>query len=585
MPHLRHAGFPGLALLLLILCLSGCGEKPAAPPAEPATRSGPSFIDRAEESGIDVVQVCGNRDKDHLLESTGSGVAIADYDNDGDLDLYFPTAQTRDDWLAGRRPRANALYRNEGDGRFTEAAEEAGVDLRAWSAGAYFVDYDNDGDKDLFVTAWGPNVLYKNNGDGTFTDVTAEAGVAGPANGWSSSAAFGDLDGDGNLDLYVANYTEYDLEHPPFGGERTLWKGLRVYRGPLGFTAQPDRLYRNNGDGTFRDVTAESGTTDAADPKYGLGVVFTDIDDDGDPDLYVANDSQANTLWLNQGNFRFEDIALMAGAATNEDAKEQAGMGTDAGDYDNDGRIDLFVTNFSHDWDTLHKNAGNGMFLDATFSAGLRDTYLDLAWGAKFVDYDNDGFLDLLVANGHIYTEVDSRPQLKTTYNQRNRLFRNLGNGRFQDVTKTAGPGFEPVLSSRGAAVADLDRDGDMDIILTNMDQAPNLLFNEGGNRRNWLQVRLRGTRSNRDAVGARLTLKEGGQTLTREVNPFGSYLSQGAYTVHFGLGSGNEPGTLVIRWPSGEEETIDRLAPNTFVTIVEGKGVVATETTRDSRP
>jgi hypothetical protein len=528
----------------------------------------------ARESGVTLVSVCGDQRKSHLLESTGSGVAVADYDNDGDDDLYVATAQTTADWLAGRRPRANALYRNDGHGAFTDVAEKAGVALRAWSAGVYFADYDNDGDKDLFVTTWGPDVLYRNEGDETFTDVTERAGVAGAENAWGASAAFGDLDGDGDLDLYVTNYSEYDLEHPPLGGNRTQWKGIAVYPGPVGFRGQSDVLYRNEGDGTFADVTRASGVDDSTRPLYGLGVVMSDLDDDRDLDIYVANDSCPNYLWRNDGGWRFSEVAALAGVATNEDAKEQAGMGVDAGDVDGDGRLDLIVTNFSHDWTTLYRNTGDLSFVDNTFVAGLQDTYLPLSWGVKMFDYDNDGWLDLFIANGHIYPEVDDHPHLNTTYRQANLLFRNRGQGVFDNVSDSAGPGLAIVEGSRGLAVTDFDRDGDLDVVLSRLDGPPAVLRNDGGNRRSWASISLIGTRSNRDGVGARLILESGGRRQVREVNPFGSYESQGSYAVHFGLGDAPGIDRIVVLWPSGLEEQFLDLAARLFLTLTEGEGV-----------
>lgn len=571
-----------LPILLLLAALAvACGspeppaEAPDAPPAPPPKESGPTFVDVAKEAGITLLTPCGNRKKDHLLESTGSGVAIADYDGDGDEDVYVATAQTTDDWLAGKRPKANALYRNNGDGTFTDVAEAAGVALRAWSTGVYFVDYDNDGDKDLFVTAWGPNVLYENNGDGTFADVTEKTGVAGDPGGWSASAAFADLDGDGDLDLYVTNYCDYDLANPPAGGEKWDWRGIKVFRGPHTLTGQRDLLYRND-KGVFREIGKEAGIA-VEPPHYGLGVVPADLDDDGDLDLYVANDSMSNFLWRNDGKLRFTDIAGVAGVATNEDGKQQAGMGTDAGDYDGDGDLDLHVTNFSHDWNTLYRNEGRGLFTDATFEAGLRDTYLPLAWGTRFFDYDHDGNLDLFVANGHIYPEVDAHPELALTYRQRNFLFRNLGGGKFEDATEASGPGFAIVDGTRGAAVADLDRDGDLDLVLTNIDSTPNVLRNDGGNARAWISVLLVGTASNRDAIGARLTLETGGVRQVREVNPFGSYESQSSYAVHFGLGDAETVERLTIRWPSGKTEILSDLPASRFLTVTEGKGITST--------
>jgi hypothetical protein len=533
--------------------------------------AGVRFVDRATEAGLTRPSLCGDPRKEHLVEVNGSGVAVADYDVDGDLDLYVGTSQTRREWAAGEASAANALYRNNGDGTFTDVAAEAGVALRAWSIGVYFVDYDNDGDRDLFVTTWGPNVLFRNEGDGTFTDVSDRAGIAGNS-AWSHGAAFGDFDADGDLDLYVTDYCEFDLSNPPLDGARTVWMGLRVLPGPQGLVGDADHLYRNNGDGTFTDVSDTSGIRDVP-PAYGLGVVLSDLDRDGDLDIYVANDAVTNFLWRNDGGGQFSEVGTFSGVATNENAREQSGMGTDAADYDRDGLFDLLVTNFSHDFNTLYRNRGELVFTDATFDAGFKDSYIKLAWGAKFFDYDNDGWLDILVAGGHIYPEVDQAPHLNTGYRQPNTLYRNLGGGRFADVSGAAGPGLASVESSRGLAVADIDRDGDVDVVLTNLDAPPNLLINEGEGRGAWLAVRLVGSRSNRDAIGALIELEAGGTRWVREVNPFGSYLSQSDYDVHFGLGDVTTVDRLDVRWPSGITDTLTGVEVRQLITIHEGRG------------
>jgi len=565
-PSIAAVLFAGLSAIL------GCSEPtPVGVPA--AVDDAVYFHDVAPEVGADLVTVCGNPDKRHLLETLGSGVAIADYDGDGDLDIYIATSQTRDAWLDGSKPTANALYRNNGDGSFTDVASEAGVALREWSLGAYFTDYDNDGDKDLFVTCWGPNVLYRNDGDGTFTDVTREAGVAGPG-GWSASAAFGDLDLDGDLDLYVTNYGKYDLHDPPFGNAMQTWRGVSVFMGPVGLVGEPDEFYRNDGDGTFADVAAAAGIDDVTNPLYGLGVVMSDLDLDGDLDIFVANDTGSNYLWRNDGGLRFRDVALGAGVATDENAREQSGMGTDAADYDGDGLFDLVVTNFSHDFNTLHRNHGELEFTDTTYEAGFKDSYTHLVWGTKFFDYDNDGWLDLFMANGHIYPALNRHTQTNSTYKQKNTLYRNRGDGTFDNRTDHAGSGLALVESTRGMAVADLDADGDLDMVLTNIDAVPNILINEGGNAASWFAVTLVGTESNRDAVGARVELVAGGRTQLREVNPFGSFLSQSDYALHFGLGDVARVERLTVRWPSGTTEEFHDLEARRRLVIVEGLGI-----------
>ncbi len=574
-----------LSGLLAAALLSACD---GAPEPEPATGGGENgsggsedrgrahrFVDIAPDVGLDITTVVGNPSKVHILETLGVGVAVADYDGDGDEDVYVANAQTTRDWLAGRRPLANALYRKEDDGGFTEVAAEAGVDDDGWSQGAWFADYDNDGDKDLFVTAWGPNRLYRNEGDGTFRDVGAAAGVAGNDDDWSTGAAFADLDGDGDLDLYVTNYCVYDLNEPPEG---VVWKGIVVMRGPHGLVGQRDRLYRNEGDGSFRDVSEAAGLYARVRHDYGLGVTIGDFDDDSDADIYVANDSRANYLWRNDGGLRFTEIGAMAGVATNEDAKEQAGMGTDAGDYDGDGRLDLVVTNFSHDWNTLYRNRGNLTFVDETFRAGFRDSYMKLVWGVKFFDYDNDGWLDLFMANGHIYPEVEKHTELNTPYRQTNSLYRNRGDGTFENRSEGSGPGMELAELTRGVAVFDYDLDGDPDLALTNLDGPLRLLRNDSETAGSWIAFRLIGEVSNRDAIGARITLQAAGRTLMREVNPYGSFLSQSSHRVHFGLGPSSVAAGVSIRWPSGQVDELGDLEPGKLYEIHEGRGLAPIE-------
>ena len=579
-------------VIAAMLVAGGCErERPSAPvaptqPPDGASTGGVRFVDVAATAGLTAVPASGNLEKNHLLESTGSGVAAGDIDGDGDDDIYLCTEQTTDDWLAGRKPKANALYRNNGDGTFTEIAESAGVALHAWSNGAYFADVDGDGDLDLFVTTWGPNVLYRNDGHGRFTDITRESGVAGAADAWSASAAFGDLDRDGDLDLYVANYCRYDLSHPPLGGQKTMWKGMQIYPGPVGLVGQPDMLYRNDGHGRFADVTRNAGIDDWTHPHYGLGVVMSDLDDDGDLDIFVANDSCGNFLWRNDGGMKFSEIGALAGVETNEDGKQQAGMGTDAADCDGDTKPEIVVTNFSHDWNTLFRNRGKLLFNDGTFPAGFKDSYLDLAWGVRFFDFDDDGVLDLLVANGHIYPDVDGHPELSTTYKQLNRLYHGEGGCVFRDVTGAAGPGLAVRESTRGLALTDFDRDGDLDVVLTNMSAAPTLLRNDGGNVKSWVALRLVGTKSDRAAIGAKVVVESGGAKQFREVNPFGSYESTSTATVHIGLGAATAVDRVTIRWPSGATEALSDLPARHFVTVVEGKGVVETSPRRpEGRP
>jgi hypothetical protein len=531
------------------------------------------FVESSGPAGLDIVTDCGAEEKRHIIETLGSGVALSDYDNDGDVDLYVATAQTVAAWRTGEGRRANALYRNDGAGTFTDVAAAAGVDLKAWAQGTYFVDYDNDGDRDLFVTTWGPNVLYRNEGDGTFTDVSASSGL-GAGSDWSTGAAFGDLDGDGDLDLYVASYCEFDLENPPFDGTTVLWQGIRVLPGPQGLRGVHDRLYRNDGDGTFSDVSSKSGILDIPLPHYGLGVVFSDFDLDGDLDVYVANDSVDNALWRNEGGLRFTDVAPIAGVSTNEAAKQQAGMGTDSGDYDGDGRFDLFVTNFSHDYNTLYRNDGGLIFTDTTFQAGFSDGFSTLCWGTRFADFDHDGRLDLFVANGHVYPEVDAHPQLGTTFRQADSVYRNRGDGTFENLSRSPGSGLDRVESTRGVATADIDDDGDLDVVATHIGATPSLLLNHSGDAAAWVVLRLTGRESNRDAVGAVVEIEAGGRRQTRAVNPFGSFLSQSSYDVHFGLGDAERIERAQVRWPSGSTDELAGLETGRIYLVTEGTGV-----------
>jgi len=566
------------AFLLLALSI-GCEAPAEAPPTPEPVKSNPvaHFVDRAPELGIDAIMSCGNETKHHIIEILGSGLAVADYDNDGDLDFYVATGQSIEDWASGDHSRVNSLYRNDGERGFTEVAAEAGVALASWTSGPYFVDYDNDGDKDLFLTRLGPNVLYRNEGNGRFVDVSDESGL-GRNDEWSSSAAFGDLDGDGDLDLYVANYCKFDVHNPPFDGARVVWRGIEVLPGPQGLVPVLDRLYRNDGDGRFTDVSEVSGIHATGQPRFGLGVVMSDLDADGDLEVYVANDSVKNSLWRNDGQLKFKEIATQAGVATNEDSRDQAGMGTDAADYDGDGNFDLVVTNFSHDFNTYYRNRGRMIFSDSTFEGRFRDSFEKLCWGIKFFDFDHDGWLDVFHANGHVYPEVNDHANLDTTFKQTNSLYRNLGGTTFENVSERAGPGLAIRESTRGVVLADLDRDGDLDLAMTNMEAPPTVLFNEAQVSGNWISFRLIGSVSNRDAIGARLRLEAGGRVQLREVNPFGSFQSQSDYSVHFGLGPADNIDRVTIRWPNGESEVLTDLAAGQFVTVTEGAGITARE-------
>ncbi len=529
------------------------------------------LVDVAEQAGLTLRNLCGEATKDYIVEVNGNGAAFFDHDNDGDMDVLIVNGSTLRTIERGGDPIA-ALYENDGKGRFRDVTERSGLDKRGWGMGVCAADYDNDGFQDLYVTAHGPNTLFRNNGDGTFADVTAKAGVGDPR--WSTGCAFGDYDRDGDLDLYVANYLTFDVKKVPRRGASPSCKfmGIDVMCGPRGLPGEPDALYQNNGDGTFRDVTEAAGIRDPG--YYGFGVVFTDVDDDGWPDIYVANDSVPNFLFRNNRNGTFSEIGLVAGVALSEAGKEQAGMGVDAGDYNNDGRFDLFVTNFSHDSNTLYRNDGQAFFSDVTFPAGLGESSLPyLGWGTAFVDLDNDGLRDIFVANGHVYPEIDAHA-LGTKYLQRKLVYRNLGDGRFREASEEIGGDVLLERSSRGAAVGDYDNDGDPDVLVVNLNDRPSLLRNDGGNGNHWLTFRLVGTRSNRDAVGARLVLTVAGRTHHAEVRSGGSYLSHNDMRVHFGLGQATAAARLEIRWPSGLVEKFQDLGADQFLLVKEGEGL-----------
>jgi hypothetical protein len=517
----------------------------------------------APASGLDVVQVGGGPDVDHIIESIGAGAAWIDYDGDGDEDLFLPQGATA---AAPRNGPPDALLRNEGDAdgdgwpEFVESAAAARIGDRAWSFSAAAADLEGDGDVDLYVTGWGPNRLYRNRGDGTFDEIADAAGLADP--GWGADAVWADIDRDGDLDLYVVNYVVFDFDRYPARGERAggggppcAWRGIDIFCGPRNLEAAGDKLYRNDGDTDgdgipdFADVTGSAGV-ELAEPLFGLAAHFFDADDDGDQDLYVANDSVRNTFFVNRGDGTFEESSIFAGVAYNEQGNEQAGMGIATADVDGDGRLDLFVTNFSHDHDTLYRNLGDGLFTDVSYTAGLgTPSFLSLAWGAAFCDLDQDGHEDLVVGHGHVYPQVD-RHDLGTSFRQRNGFYRGLVDGTFVPVD--GGNGMALVEASRAVLPHDLDGDGDLDVLFTNWNAAPSLLRNDssGGG---WLAIRLIDAGGNREAIGARITLvADGGAAAQiREVRRHTAYGSVPP-RVHFGVGARRGPLTVEVRWPDG---------------------------------
>jgi hypothetical protein len=505
------------------------------------------MVDIAASAGLTAKTICGKEGNPSILDGTGPGLTVLDYDGDGLLDIYFVNGGTSYE----REPvhLANVLYRNLGDDRFQDVTDKAGVGDRYFGQGAVAADIEGDGDTDLFVTSYGRNTLYRNRGDGTFQDDTVMAGLDADTN-YSAGAAFADVDLDGDLDLYVVNYIEFHpVTTPRIGNPRCVFMGVQVFCGPRGLVPMQDKLYRNRGDGTFEDATREAGLW-LPEPYYGLGVTFGDVDGDGDPDLYVANDATPNLLFINQGDGTFEEEGLLQGVAFSQDGLEQAGMGTAMGDYDGDGLMDIIVTNFSHDTHSLYHNEG-GLFEVTTFRVGLGETTLDrLSWGIEFVDLDADGWRDLFVSNGHTYPQMDGRG-LGTTYRMPNQVFLNRGDGTFEDVSDRAGPGLEVVKSSRGAAFGDLDNDGDTDVVIVNLGEEPSLLRNDRDPARQWIGFEFQGRGANPAAVGARVRVRAGGRDQIHEVHAGSGFLSGSDPRLLFGLGS-LTVADAEVRWPDG---------------------------------
>jgi len=541
-----------------------------------------AFTDIAEEAGLTVTTVYGGQQTNrYLLETTGSGVAAFDFDNDGFLDIFLVNGTTLEGFPPGQEPTSR-LYRNRGDGRFDDVTRSAGLALAGWGQAACTGDYDNDGHEDLAVTFYGTSRLFRNRGNGTFEDVTKTAGLETSRTRWGSGCAFLDYDRDGRLDLFVANYIDLDLETAPVPESGLCrYKGLPVACGPPGLPGGKNILYRNEGGGTFRDVSEAAGITGASG-TYALGVSTLDFDDDGWVDLYVANDSNPSALYLNNRDGTFRDIGIQAGCAFSQDGKPQAGMGVAVGDYNRDGRMDIFKTNFAGDTSTLYANAGNRLCEDRTFAAGIGRNTRWLGWGVGFVDLDLDGWLDLFLVNGHVYPEVE---QIRTEagYKQRKVVYRNRGDGRFDDVTERLGPPVTIPRAGRGAAFADFDNDGDLDVVVNNVHDRPNLYRLDVLEPRSWFKVRLVGAQSNRSAIGARVRVTAGGVTQVEEVRGGGSYYAQNDLRPTFGLGRASRVDRLEIRWPNGLEEVWEDLAANQILTVTEGTGRPARVTAGDS--
>jgi enediyne biosynthesis protein E4 len=567
------------SLLYLASVVSAQKAKTPAPEASPIA----NFVDIAEKAGLTAENVFGGVDtKKYIIETTGNGVAIFDYDNDGWPDILLVNGTKLQQFPAGKGPTSR-LYRNNHDGTFTDVTAKVGLTATGWGQGVCVGDYDNDGWEDLYVTYYGKNRLYHNE-HGLFREVADKAGVAGSGKAWGTGCAFVDYDRDGHLDLVVANYVDFDLSTAPAPGERPtcIWKGVPVMCGPRGLAGAKNILYHNRGDETFEDVTAKA-HIDRTDGHYAFSVSTLDFDEDGWPDIYIACDSTPSILYRNNHDGTFTDVAVTSGAAFNEDGREQAGMGSTIGDYNGDGHLDIFKTNFSDDTSTLYKNLGDGTFADATTAAGLGLYTQYLGWGTMFLDIDNDGWPDLLLVNGHVYPEVDSQ-HLGSSYKEPRILFHNNGNGTFGDISASAGAAITTAASSRGLAVGDLWNDGRISAVINNMNAAPSLLVNQLKTANHWIAIRAVGTKSNRDGIGARILVKTPNRLLVDEVRSGSSYISSSDMRVHFGLGAATKVEWVEVHWLSGLTERFADLPVDQIQILKEGSGTTAEAEAKKSK-
>ncbi len=537
------------------------------------------YVDVASQAGLTVPNVWGGIDhKRSIIEAKGSGLAFFDFDNDGWLDIYLTNGNRLDaNWPAGKEPTSH-LYKNNRDGTFTDVTQKSGLGRTGWQTGVCVGDYDNDGWDDLFCCFWGHNILFHNNGNGTFTDVTRKAGLYQEQIRWGAGCTFLDYDRDGHLDLFVCNYLKLDPEKIPSADNTSFcqWKGVPTMCGPRGLPGDTNILYHNNGNGTFTDVSEKSGILKPG-PRYSITAVSYDFDNDGWPDIYVAVDSEPSILFKNNHDGTFTDVAVMAGCAYNDNGHEQAGMGVAVADYDCDGWFDIFKTNFADDVCNLYHNNGDGTFSDMTFNAGIGINNSYVAWGCGFVDYDNDGWPDIIQINGHVYPEIDAYNFGQTFKNPR-LVYKNLANGKFKDVSSEMGPGISERFSSRGAAFGDYDNDGDIDVLILNMNDLPSLLRNDGGNKQNWIKLKLLGTKCNRTAIGARVRVITGKHVQMDEVHSGSSVMSQSDLRLHFGLGQVDTVDVIEVKWPTTQKiERFTQVKANQILNIREGEGIIAT--------
>jgi hypothetical protein len=547
--------------------------------APPTAEGSVQYVDVASQAGLKIPNVWGGVDhKRVIIETKGSGLAFFDYDNDGWLDIYLTNGNRLGaKWPAGQEPISH-LYKNNRDGTFTDVTEKSGLARTGWQTGVCVGDYNNDGWDDLFCCFWGHNILFRNNGNGTFTDVTREAGLAQEKGRWGTGCTFLDYDRDSHLDLFVCNFIKLDPDKPPSPEDASFcqWKGVPTMCGPRGLPGDTNVLYHNNGDGTFTDVSEKAGILKPG-PRYSITPVSYDFDNDGWPDIYVAVDSEPSILFKNNHDGTFTDVAVMAGCAYNDDGHEQAGMGVGVADYDCDGWFDIFKTNFADDTSDLYHNNGDGTFSEVSFNSGVGINSNYVAWGCGFIDYDNDGWADIVQINGHVYPEIDKYNFGETFKNPR-LVYKNLGNGRFKDVSADMGPGISARFSSRGAAFGDYDNDGGMDILILNMNDLPSLLHNVGGNQQNWIKIKLVGTKCNRTAIGARVRVTTGKHVQMDEVHSGTSVMSQSDLRLHFGLGKLDAADLIEVKWPTTQKtEQFKQVKANQIITIREGDGIIAT--------
>jgi hypothetical protein len=579
---IRNLKLRSLLLLSVIFFSPGrpsFSQQKSAPPQAPSALI--QFGDVTKSTNISFEHAI-SREKKYLIESMSGGVILIDYDQDGWPDVYFTNAPSVEQAKAGEKVRS-ALYHNNHDGTFTDVSDKAGVDYPCWAMGGAVADYNNDGWPDLLITCESGMVLYRNNGDATFTDVTKQAHLTDAR--WSTGAAFADYDGDGYADLMVSRYVVFDLQNlPKFGdGPTCHFRGIPVQCGPRGMKGLNDSLYRNNGDGTFSDVSKPAGVDDNS-AYYGLGVVWSDFDDDGRPDLFVADDSTPNYLYHNQGNGKFKDVSYISGTAVGNDGGEMAGMGIAVCDYNHTGRFSIYVTNFEDQNNSLYRNDGDLTFSEVSSAAKIGNiTVPYMGWGTGCVDFDNDGWPDLFVVNGHVYPQVDALAN-GAKYREKKLVFQNQHDGTFRDVSSQTGASISVPEVSRGAAFGDLDNDGRMDIVVENIDGAPLILRNITKSNAHWITLQLVGTKSNRLALGAKLTAVAGPLVQVEEVRSGGSYLSQNDLRIHFGLGSSKLLDRLDIRWPSGTTETLKNLQADRFYVVKENAGVVSLDQVRSPR-